>query len=162
MIYIDTKHNTLTMLCRYSGSTKVMKKKYPISSGSKEKPTPLGKFHITRKIISPEKYYHDITPQEVEKFKPAVLELNIHFQKKPYAIHGRDPGLVLAQQHTGGCIAMLDDDLIEVFNWVEKGQPVIIWDKLLKDVDFGDIPDYNRLRNWSIEKARINGNQKQL
>ena len=43
---------------------------------------------------------------------------------------------------------MLDDDLITLFNWIEKGQRVVVWDRPFEIADLSDIPDYIGVTTW--------------
>lgn len=155
MIYVDTLSGILHLEYRYHHQTKELHKSYPVAIGRVETPTPNGKFHIVHKIICPELYYCDLEPHEKPFMGAASMHLNISVLGRPYTIHGSNPDRPLSVQPTGGCIAMLATDLIELFNWVRCGQSVIMWNEhYRKDLDFSKIPNYNRLRNWPEEKAR--------
>jgi len=152
MIYIDIKANILYLNYRYEGERKVRRRRYPVASGSEKLPSPKGKFHIVHKIMYPSKFYADLTKEEAKATGIAAMEINVKYLGRPYAIHGRHPDVALVDQHTGGCIAMLEDDLIELFNCVDKGTPVIIWDVPYTFAKFDEIPDYNRLTIWPPRK----------
>lgn len=147
MIYVDTSSREMTFFCRASRSKTVMRKRYPVAIGAPSTPTPLGKFHIIRKVIFPERYYAfgwNPVARFAKEYGVACLELNVG----NYAIHGCSPDVPLVDQYSHGCIRMLEPDLVEIFNWVHKGQAVVIWNGRYKESQQRDIPDYNRIRVW--------------
>lgn len=154
MIYVDTTNRKLHLICRYARSSDVMEKVYDVALGDASNPTPRGTFHVVRKIICPAAYYSDLKPGDVDWLGVASMELNIAYGTRPYAIHGCHPDIPIAEQHTSGCVGMLAADLVEIFNWVHQGQPVVMWHKTYKKAYLPNISNYNRLRNWPEEKAR--------
>jgi len=85
--------------------------RYPISSGKKGRPTPIGKF----KIISKEKRGFSQKYKSPMPWTMAWSEL--------YALHaGELPGY----PDSHGCVRLLNKDAEELYGWTEIGTPVWI------------------------------------
>jgi lipoprotein-anchoring transpeptidase ErfK/SrfK len=119
--------------------------------GEEAHPTPKGIFMIVRKLIDPGSYY---TGDHPERYGSCVLELNISDlheedgEMHPYCIHGTDLDSNLGTKHTRGCITLKDDALKFMFNHVEKGEEVIIWDCSWDQADRDKIPNWRQIRIW--------------
>lgn len=100
---------------------------FPVAIGAPESPTPPGTFTITRMEAEP--VYHKagkvIAPGPKN---PVGVRYMAYFASKhgEYAIHGTAwPNWVKLRAAVSlGCIRMLNDDVISVFNRVEVGTPV--------------------------------------
>ena len=113
-------------------SGKVLKR-YQIAIGAPETPTLPGTYSIQKKVKDPKYYsksHHKIFPAGPND--PVGVRFMPYFQSssgsKVYAVHGTAwPRWVhLRSAASLGCIRMLNSDVIEVFNQVEVGTPVVI------------------------------------
>lgn len=128
----------------------------PVGIGKPETPSPQGRFAVRHKIAYPESMH----PPEhnPEKYGAAILELNISGYPKvggelcSYCIHGTDDEASIGRAHSRGCITMKRDHIIWLFNHVEKGHEVVIWDGV-PDVDA--VPDWRRIRMWPPLKKSV-------
>jgi hypothetical protein len=108
-------------------------KKYPIAIGAPESPTITGVYSILKKVKDPTYYsksHHKVFPAGPNdpvgvRFMPYLKSA---IDGKVYALHGTAwPRWVhLRAAASLGCIRMLNSDVIEVFNQVEVGTPVVI------------------------------------
>mgnify|MGYP001596079361 CR=1 FL=1 len=108
-------------------------KRYPIAIGAPESPTIPGVYSILEKVKDPTYYsksHHKVFPAGPNdpvgvRFMPY---LKSSADGKVYAVHGTAwPRWVhLRAAASLGCIRMLNSDVIEVFNQVEVGTPVVI------------------------------------
>ena len=108
-------------------------KQYPIAIGAPESPTIPGVYSILKKVKDPTYYsksHHKIFPAGPNdpvgvRFMPYLKSAT---DGKVYAVHGTAwPRWVhLRAAASLGCIRMLNSDVIEVFNQVEVGTPVVI------------------------------------
>ena len=108
-------------------------KQYPIAIGAPESPTIPGIYSILKKVKDPTYYsksHHKIFPAGPNdpvgvRFMPYLKSAT---DGKVYAVHGTAwPRWVhLRAAASLGCIRMLNSDVIEVFNQVEVGTPVVI------------------------------------
>ena len=103
--------------------------KFPVAIGAPESPTPPGTFTITRMEAEP--VYHKagkvIAPGPKN---PVGVRYMAYFSTKTgeYAIHGTAwPNWVKIRAAVSlGCIRMLNDDVISLFNRVDVGTPVLL------------------------------------
>jgi len=108
-------------------------KRYPIAIGAPETPTIPGSYSILKKVKDPTYYsksHHKVFPAGPNdpvgvRFMPYLKSAA---DGKVYAVHGTAwPRWVhLRAAASLGCIRMLNSDVIEVFNQVEVGTPVVI------------------------------------
>ncbi len=108
-------------------------KRYPIAIGAPESPTIPGVYSILKKVKDPTYYsksHHKVFPAGPNdpvgvRFMPYMKSPS---DGKVYALHGTAwPRWVhLRAAASLGCIRMLNSDVIEVFNQVEVGTPVVI------------------------------------
>ncbi|MAI25328.1 MAG: TonB-dependent receptor [Spirochaeta sp.] len=108
-------------------------KRYPIAIGAPESPTIPGVYNILKKVKDPTYYsksHHKVFPAGPNdpvgvRFMPYLKSAT---DGKVYAVHGTAwPRWVhLRAAASLGCIRMLNSDVIEVFNQVEVGTPVVI------------------------------------
>ena len=108
-------------------------KRYPIAIGAPESPTIPGVYSILKKVKDPTYYsksHHKVFPAGPNdpvgvRFMPY---LKSEGDGKVYAVHGTAwPRWVhLRAAASLGCIRMLNNDVIEVFDQVEVGTPVVI------------------------------------
>ena len=108
-------------------------KRYPIAIGAPESPTIPGVYKILEKVKDPTYYsksHHKVFPAGPNdpvgvRFMPYLKSAA---DGKVYAVHGTAwPRWVhLRAAASLGCIRMLNSDVIEVFNQVEVGTPVVI------------------------------------
>lgn len=128
----------------------------PIGIGKPETPTPQGRFAIRHKIAYPESMYP--AEHDPEKYGAVILELNISGYPKGggelcgYCIHGTDDEPNIGAAHTRGCVTMKKDALIYLFNHVEKGHEVVIWNGV---PDFDNVPDWRRIKMWPPLKGTV-------
>lgn len=111
----------------------IVVKQYPIAIGAPESPTIPGVYSILKKVKDPTYYsksHHKIFPAGPNdpvgvRFMPYLKSAT---DGKVYAVHGTAwPRWVhLRAAASLGCIRMLNSDVIEVFNQVEVGTPVVI------------------------------------
>ncbi len=103
--------------------------RYPVAIGAPETPTPAGSYEIIRMEDAP--VYHKkgkiIAPGPKN---PVGVRYMAYFQNGPgeYAIHGTAwPNWVnLRAAVSLGCIRMLNKDVINLFNQVDVGTPVVV------------------------------------
>ncbi|WP_253909778.1 L,D-transpeptidase [Synechococcus sp. WH 8016] len=106
--------------------------RYPVAIGAPESPTPAGSYEITRMEDAP--IYHKkgkvIAPGPKN---PVGVRYMAYFQlgTGEYAIHGTAwPNWVnLRAAVSLGCIRMLNKDVINLFNQVDVGTPVVVTSK---------------------------------
>ena len=108
-------------------------KRYPIAIGAPESPTIPGVYSILKKVKDPTYYsksHHKVFPAGPNdpvgvRFMPYLKSAS---DGKVYAVHGTAwPRWVrLRAAASLGCIRMLNNDVIEVFNQVQVGTPVVI------------------------------------
>ena len=103
--------------------------KYPIAIGAPESPTIPGEFDIQNKDASP--IYHKkgkvIAPGPDNPVGVRYMPY-VRIGRDEYAIHGTAwPSWVnLRAAVSLGCIRMLNNDVIQVFNRVDVGTPVVV------------------------------------
>ncbi len=151
MIYINLKTFTLSLRVYIDYDEKWFHQSVKCGIGKESQPTPKGIFMVKRKIIEPKSYYVLSNP---EKYGSCVLELNIFGKDdrdgefRPYCIHGNESDDLLGTRHTRGCVTLKDDSLKFVFNHVEKGEQVVIWDTDKDNILLKDIPNWRQIRIW--------------
>lgn len=101
-------------------------KTYKIATGKENKPTPVGTFTITAKIVDPPWY------QLNGKMIPAGDPKNqlgsrwLGLSKPSYGIHGTIDPASIGQNATEGCVRMTNPDVEELFSIVPEGTEVVI------------------------------------
>ena len=123
-IQISLKSRYLTLL----DDGKVIGK-YPIAIGAPESPTPAGSYSITK--MDPAPTYHKkgkvIAPGPKNPVGVRYMAY-VQIGTGEYAIHGTAwPNWVKLRSAVSlGCIRMLNNDVIQVFNRVKVGTPVVV------------------------------------
>ena len=123
-IQISLKSRYLTLL----DGGKVIGK-YPIAIGAPESPTPAGSYAITK--MDPAPTYHKkgkvIAPGPKNPVGVRYMAY-VQIGTGEYAIHGTAwPSWVKLRAAVSlGCIRMLNNDVIQVFNRVNVGTPVVV------------------------------------
>ena len=103
--------------------------KYPIAIGAPESPTPAGSYAITK--MEPAPTYHKkgkvIAPGPKNPVGVRYMAY-VQIGTGEYAIHGTAwPNWVKLRSAVSlGCIRMLNNDVIQVFNRVKVGTPVVV------------------------------------
>lgn len=103
--------------------------KYPIAIGAPETPTPAGDYAITK--MDPRPIYHKkgkvIAPGPKNPVGVRYMAY-VQIGSGEYAIHGTAwPNWVKLRAAVSlGCIRMLNNDVIQVFNRIKVGTPVIV------------------------------------
>ena len=103
--------------------------KYPIAIGAPESPTPAGSYAITK--MDPAPTYHKkgkvIAPGPKNPVGVRYMAY-VQIGTGEYAIHGTAwPNWVKLRSAVSlGCIRMLNNDVIQVFNRVKVGTPVVV------------------------------------
>ena len=103
--------------------------KYPIAIGAPETPTPPGDYAVTK--MDPKPIYHKkgkvIAPGPKNPVGVRYMAY-VQIGSGEYAIHGTAwPNWVKLRAAVSlGCIRMLNNDVIQVFNRVKVGTPVIV------------------------------------
>ena len=111
---------------------------YPVGIGKATTPTPSGRFVITLKLKNPTWYPPPSVVQE-QLAKGNILPVKIpagpdnplgtrgiFFDKPGYLIHGTNfPGGV-GRESSAGCLRMNNKDVEELYQWIEKGDTLII------------------------------------
>lgn len=101
-------------------------KTYKIATGKENKPTPVGTFTVTSKIVDPPWY------QLNGKMIPAGDPANqlgsrwLGLSKPSYGIHGTIDPASIGQDVTEGCVRMKNSDVEELFSIVPEGTEVVI------------------------------------
>jgi len=97
---------------------------YPVAVGSRETPTPPGRFQVINRIVSPT-YYHKgevIGPGPANPLGNRWMGLD----RKGYGIHGTNVQSSIGQAASHGCIRMRKHDVEELFARVAVGDVVEI------------------------------------
>ncbi|WP_028951604.1 L,D-transpeptidase [Synechococcus sp. CC9616] len=103
--------------------------KYPVAIGAPESPTPAGSYAITK--MEPAPTYHKkgkvIAPGPKNPVGVRYMAY-VQIGTGEYAIHGTAwPNWVKLRSAVSlGCIRMLNNDVIQVFNRVKVGTPVLV------------------------------------
>ena len=104
-------------------------KVYPIAVGKHSTPSPNGSFHIASRVVKPTWYQ----PGKVVPAGPAntlgTRWMGLGY--KGYGIHGTNRPRSIGQAASHGCIRMRNQDVEDLFERVEVGDPV----ELLTDAD---------------------------
>lgn len=106
LIKVDTKERRLSLLI----NNKLIKI-YPVGVGKPSTPTPKGRFKIINKVINPG-----------GPFGARWMGLNVD----GIGIHGTNSPESIGKYVSHGCIRMYNSDVIELFNKVPIGTPVVI------------------------------------
>ena len=109
-VFIDLNDLTLNLV---DPVTKKFEKKYPISIGKKETPSPIGNWHVKSKanLKGP--------------FGGYWLGLDVPWDT--FGIHGTNRPDSIGSMASHGCFRMNNYNIIEVFNSVDVGASVIIY-----------------------------------
>jgi lipoprotein-anchoring transpeptidase ErfK/SrfK len=102
-------------------------KTYAVSTG-KDNSTPVGKFVIEEKSIKPPWYRPDGKLVLPDSDEYELGERWMGLSAAGYGIHGTNDEKTIGSQITMGCIRMLNDDVIELFDIVPTGTEVEIVD----------------------------------
>ena len=100
--------------------------KYTVAIGAPESPTPAGRYAVTK--MDPQPVYHMkgkvIAPGPSNPVGVAYVQIGTG----EYAIHGTAwPNWVKLRAAVSlGCIRMLNDDVIQVYNRIKVGTPVVV------------------------------------
>lgn len=128
-ILVDVSDNKLSLKV---GDTLI--KRYTISTGKDETPTPIGDFKVTDKLPNP--VWYSTMPSGAKLAIPPDDPRNelgtrwIGF-KPAYGIHGTiDPGSI-GKAVSNGCVRMHNEDVEELYDLVTTGTPT----KILADAD---------------------------
>ena len=130
-IKIDLKDRFLYLI-DHNEETVTIKGKYPIAIGDPESPTPTGSFKIMRKENKPvykSKAGKNYRPGADSPVGSRLMTFHI-VEKGEFSIHGT-PWPVWVKTRaavTGGCIRMLNKDVIHVFDKVKIGTMVNVTD----------------------------------
>ena len=130
-IKIDLRDRFLYLIDRNEDSV-IIKGKYPIAIGDPKSPTPTGSFKIMRKENEPvykNKAGKNYPPGPDSPVGSRLMTFHI-VEKGEYSIHGT-PWPVWVKTRaavTGGCIRMLNKDIIYVFDNVKIGTIVNVTD----------------------------------
>lgn len=131
---IIVKKNELRLYARF-GQTLLT---YPVGIGKSSTPTPSGHFKINLKLKNPTWYPpSSVVKEQAEKGNILPVKVpagpdnplgtrGIFFNLKGYLIHGTNfPGGV-GRESSAGCLRMNNQDIEELYEWIEKGDPLII------------------------------------
>jgi L,D-transpeptidase ErfK/SrfK len=111
---------------------------YPVGVGTVERPTPMGRMHITRKKVRPTWYVPasiaadhrkkgDPLPGEVPPGPLNPLgEYALYLSKPSYLIHGTNKPASIGLRATNGCIRLYPEDIKRLFDATKVKTPVII------------------------------------
>ena len=103
--------------------------KYPVAIGAPESPTPAGSYAVTK--MDPQPVYHKkgkvIAPCPNNPVGVRYVAY-VQIGTGEYAIHGTAwPNWVKLRAAVSlGCIRMLNSDVIQVYNRIEVGTPVVV------------------------------------
>jgi L,D-transpeptidase ErfK/SrfK len=111
---------------------------YPVGVGTAERPTPMGRMHITRKKVRPTWY----VPASIaadhrkkgdplpDKVPPGPLnplgEHALYLSKPSYLIHGTNKPASIGLRATNGCIRLYPEDIKRLFDATKVKTPVTI------------------------------------
>ena len=156
MIYVNLSDFTLTFDKDIDYSGEHYRESALCGIGEESDPTPMGFFMVTHKIVDPGSYYDIQEPFTPGHYGSCVMELNISGPEgKPYGIHGSNKESNYGTAHTRGCITLKDDTLKIVFNHIEKGERVVVWDCPLDKVNLGEIPNWCAIKSWPPKKNSV-------
>ena len=103
--------------------------KYPVAIGAPESPTPAGSYAVTK--MDPQPLYHKkgkvIAPGPNNPVGVRYVAY-VQIGTGEYAIHGKAwPNWVKLRAAVSlGCIRMLNSDVIQVYNRIKVGTPVVV------------------------------------
>ena len=103
--------------------------KYPVAIGAPESPTPAGSYAVTK--MAPPPVYHkkgkEIAPGPKNPVGVRYVA-DVQIGTGEYAIHGTAwPNWVKMRAAVSlGCIRMLNTDVIQVYNRIKVGTPVVV------------------------------------
>jgi lipoprotein-anchoring transpeptidase ErfK/SrfK len=130
---------------------------YPIAVGKKSTPSPTGSFHIASRVVKPAWYQ----PGKMVAAGPAnplgTRWMGLGY--KGYGIHGTNMPLSIGKAASHGCIRMRNQDVEDLFERVQIGDPV----DLLLDVNadlvklFQDAKSQTTLANATLTAAPAGG-----
>lgn len=121
-IVVDKANNTLTL---YNHNK--FFKRYRVRTGQQDYMTPVGKFKVTNKMMSPTWR----NPKDGQVYGPEAPgnELGcrwLGFHGVNLGIHEAVDPSTIGQYSSNGCVGMVKEDVIELFNLVPVGTPVEI------------------------------------
>lgn len=155
MIFVDLADKTLRFKGYIDYAEQNVSYCFPVCVGAPETPSPHGKFAIRHKATYQRVSYPPERPPE--EYAGGLLQLNISGPSAEgilsnYCIHATDNEIYIGTAHTEGCIALSIPHMIWLFNHVEKGHEVVIWDGV---PDFSTVPDWRRIRIWPPLKNSV-------
>lgn len=107
-----------------------LKKIYPVATGRPRTPTPTGKFIVgLREVMHPPTT--DWGARRMRIYRPE--QYPHHWSG--YAIHGTNRPSSIGTEASHGCLRMFNSDVIELFQQLPTGTPVIIEEKSKVDID---------------------------
>lgn len=132
LIKVDLDKKILT----YENQT--VKKLFPIGIGEEANKTPTGRFRIANKVLDPKSPRDDISSAEYGK---AWLGLSL----AGYGIHGTDEPNSIGKEESLGCIRMLNEDILDLYECIKTNTEVFIFTKTLFNFNFSFffLKDYN-------------------
>lgn len=130
-IKIDLRNRFLYLIDHEEETTSI-KGKYPIAIGDPNSPTPTGSYYIMRKENEPvykNKSGKNYPPGPDSPVGARLMTFHI-IDKGEYSIHGTPWPIWVSTRAaiTGGCIRMLNKDVIHIFDKVKIGTVVNIVD----------------------------------
>jgi lipoprotein-anchoring transpeptidase ErfK/SrfK len=95
---------------------------YPIAVGKRSTPSPAGSFHIASRVVNPAWYQPGrmVEPGPANPLGTRWMGLGY----KGYGIHGTNMPNSIGRSASHGCIRMRNQDVEELFELVEVGDPV--------------------------------------
>jgi L,D-transpeptidase ErfK/SrfK len=117
---------------------KLMVSTYPVGIGMEEKPTPMGRTYVERKVTRPTWYVPasiaaahrkkgDILPPSVPPGPENPLgEYTLYLGKSGYLIHGTNKPASIGLKATNGCIRLYPEDIRELYRMTPVKTPVSI------------------------------------
>ncbi|MBI4744282.1 MAG: L,D-transpeptidase family protein [Actinobacteria bacterium] len=123
-IVLDISDNRLYL---YYGS--YMAKSYPVATGMKGWPTPIGTFAVKRKALNPTWYPPDWA--DVEKPVPAgpnnpLGTRILYLSKSGYGIHGTNKPSSIGKRVTHGCVRLFPKEIVDLYDRAPVGTVVKI------------------------------------
>ncbi|WP_236932611.1 L,D-transpeptidase family protein [Geosporobacter ferrireducens] len=110
VIFVDVNSNILELINLDDNS---ILKKYPIASGKKGTPSPIGSWMVIGKS------------KWGKGFGTRWMGLNVPWGK--YGIHGTNKPHSIGQDASHGCIRMRNKDVEDLYKYVKVGDSVVIW-----------------------------------
>lgn len=95
---------------------------YPIAVGKRSTPSPRGSFHIASRVVKPTWYQPGIAVPAGPANPLGTRWMGLGF--KGYGIHGTNRPRSIGKAASHGCIRMRNQDVEDLFERVEVGDPV--------------------------------------